>query len=271
MDALREAIEVELINYHPMTLRQLYYVLVSRGVIAKTENDYKAVGRQLLKLRRTYVVPFASVSDTTRWMRKPRTYGSMQQALDDTVQTYRRALWDDQGVYVEVWTEKDAIAGVLLEETVPWDVPLMVSRGYSSETYLNSAGETIADIGKPAFIYFLGDHDPSGRDITRTVEKGLRTYAPGADITFVRLAVTEEQIALYRLPMRPTKTTDSRAKNFKGKSVEVDAIPPAQLRGLLREAIESHIDEGARQRTLRIEQRERATISRLVDGLRRKS
>jgi hypothetical protein len=145
-------------------------------------------------------------------------------------------------VYVEVWTEKDAIAGVLLEETAPWDVPLMVSRGFSSITYLHEAAEAIAQQGKPAFLCYFGDHDPSGVTIDRKIEQRLRLFAPGADLTFQRIAVTQQQIRDWSLPTRPTKKTDSRSKNFKGRSVEVDAIDPRQLRQLARDCIEAHVD-----------------------------
>ena len=88
----------------------------------------------------------------------------------------------------------------------------MVTRGYSSVTFLHSAAEAIAEQGKPAFIYFLGDWDPSGRDIPRAVEEGLKEFAPEADIAFTRIAVTEDQIDFLKLPTRPTKATSTRAR-----------------------------------------------------------
>src|SRR6202023_1926847 len=115
-------------------------------------------------------------------MRKPRTYASLRGMLELTKETYRRAVWSNQDAYVEVWLEKDALAGVLYKETAPWDVPLMVTRGYPSVSYLHEAAEIIADQGKPTFIYYFGDHDPSGHDITRVTEAGLREFAPDADI-----------------------------------------------------------------------------------------
>ena len=132
-------------------------------------------------------------------------------------------------VYVEVWCEKDALAGVLLEETRTYDVPLMVARGYSSISFLHSAAEAIQDKGKPAYIFHFGDLDPSGVDAARDIEQKLKRYAPSADIHFERPAVTREQVEQWNLPSRPTKATDTRAKKFAGTSVELDAIPAAKL------------------------------------------
>lgn len=133
---------------------------------------------------------------------------------------------------------------MLVDVTEEYDVPLMVTRGYASLSYLHSAAEAIADKGKPTFIYYFGDHDPSGQDISANVERRMREFAPDAEIHFERIAVTPEQTADWNLPTRPTKKSDSRARNFTGESTEVDAIEPDTLRDLARECIERHIPEG---------------------------
>jgi hypothetical protein len=209
-------------------------------------------------------IPFAWIADNTRWMRKPDSYDSLADALQNTSKAYRRALWNDQAVYVEIWTEKDALASVLLEETAPWDVPLMVSRGFSSKTYLCEVAHAIVAEGKPAFLYYFGDHDPSGIHIDRHIERTLRRYAPEAEIHFERVAVLEDQIRAGNLPTRPTKKTDSRSKNFKGESVEVDAIEPRRLREMVSECITQHLDQGVLERTRRVEQLERETLEKLA-------
>jgi hypothetical protein len=265
MQVIRLATHDVLANDNPMTVRQVFYQLVGRGIVEKTEAEYKqTVVRLLTDMRRAHEIPFSWIADNTRWMRKPCIYDSLHHMLEVTKATYRRALWNDQSAYVEIWLEKDALAGVLYEETRPWDVPLMVTRGYSSVSYLYSAAEAIAAQGKPTFIYYFGDHDPSGRDITRVTEKGIREFAPDADIRFQREAVTEEQIAELRLPTRPTKNTDSRSKGFKGESVEVDAIPAPYLRSLVRNCIERHIDAGLLDGTKRVEAGEREMLKRVV-------
>jgi hypothetical protein len=108
-------------------------------------------------------------------------------------------------------------------------------------SFLHSAAEAISDLDVPAYIYHLGDFDPSGVNAGEKIEETLRELAPDAEIHFARLAVTPEQIKSWRLPTRPTKQSDSRSKGFGDISVELDAIEPAQLRGLVRDAIERHL------------------------------
>ena len=243
MQAIRFAILEVLADIQPASVRQIYYQLVNRGVIEKTEAQYKTTVVRLLGLmRRVGQIPFGWIADYTRWQRKPRTYSSLVDMLTQSAEFYRRALWDSAKVYVEIWLEKDALSGVLFPVTSEYDVPLMVCRGYPSITFLHAAAEEIEERGKPTYIYYFGDADPSGLDITRAVESGLREFAPGAEIHFERVAVTAQQIIDMDLPTRPTKKTDSRSKNFAGESVEVDAIDPNTLRDLVRACIVQHVD-----------------------------
>jgi hypothetical protein len=254
-----------------MTVRQVFYRMVVQEVIAKLESEYKStVVRLLTDMRLAGEIPFRWIADNTRWMRKPRTYSDVEQALRRTAETYRRSVWDNQDVYVEIWLEKDALAGVLYEVTQEWDVPLMVTRGYASLSYLHGAAEAIAAEGKPAFLYYFGDYDPSGLDITRSVEARLREFAPDAEIHFQRVAVTAAQIEEWSLPTRPTKQTDSRSKGFEGESVEVDAIPPDDLRNLVRQCIEQHVDAQALAVMQTAEQSEREILEKMARTIGRK-
>lgn len=251
----------------PATVRQTFYALTVRGIIPKTERGYQDVVRLLTQMRRAGNLPFDWLADNTRWMRKPRSYGGLQHLLDTTASTYRRSVWDNQGKYVEVWLEKDALAGVVFEVTAEFDVPLMVTRGYPSLTFLHSAAEAIAAQAKPTWIYYFGDLDPSGVDIPRKVEAGIREFAPDVDLHFVRMAVNHEQIKRLSLPTRPTKKTDSRAKGFDAESVELDAIPPDELRRMVRWCIEHHIDQAAVEVLRTAEQSEREYLERLAATL----
>jgi hypothetical protein len=252
-----------------MTIRQLFYLLTVAGVIAKTEAEYKGtVVRLTADLRRQGKLPFEWIADNTRWMRKPDSYSSLGAMLDLTVETYRRAIWSEQDVYVEIWLEKDALSGVLWEVTEPWDVPLLVTRGYPSLPFLQNAAAQIAALGKPAFVYYFGDYDLSGVDISRCVEEGLREWAPNATIAFQRVAVNQEQIATLGLQTRPTKKSDTRSKTFGEESVEVDAIPPAKLREMVEECILQHIDDDIRKRTEQVENAERETLRQLCQRLK---
>lgn len=258
---LKKRIRGVLAEDNPMTVRQLFYRLVGLGAIAKTEQEYKStVCRLLVQMRSEGQLPYAWIADNTRWMRKPTTYGSYAEALAETARSYRRALWDDQNAYVEIWLEKDALAGVLYAVTGAYDVPLMVTRGYPSLTFLYEAAQTIRETGLPTHLYYLGDYDPSGLDIPRNVEERLREFAPGYPFTFERIAVTAEHIVRWNLPTRPTKRSDSRSAGFAGESVEVDAIPSADLRTLVEDHIVRHLDPAALKRTRRIEAEERRSL-----------
>lgn len=262
MKLIKDAIFTVLAEDHPQTVRQVFYQLTSAGVIDKTEAEYKnTVTRLLGEMRRERTIPYGWLADSTRWMRRPTTFSSVEDALKRTAALYRRALWDDSQVQVEIWLEKEALAGVLDPISDQWDVPLMVTRGYPSMSFTHSAAEAIAGRhdrrGQKTRIYYFGDHDPSGRDIDRSIINNVgeslnSIYWPGelADpvaafysfATFERLAVTEDLIVDLQLPTRPTKKTDSRSKNFTGESVEVDAIPAAKLRAMAAAAIEQHVD-----------------------------
>jgi hypothetical protein len=225
----------------PCTVRQTYYQATVRGVVEKTQAGYDKVQRALVDLRMAGKIPFRSITDNTRWQIKPITYNSMEDALDATAHLYRRAVWSDVDSYVEFWLEKDALAGVIHPITSRYDVPLMVARGFSSLSFLHNAAEHIESIQKPAYVYQLGDHDPSGVCAGQKIEEMLRRFAPRAEIHFERLVVLPHQIAQWNLPTRPTKKTDSRARNFEGDSVEMDAIHPETLRQLVQEVIVAHL------------------------------
>lgn len=262
MDRLRRIIVEAVEADAPMTVRQVFYRLVVLDAIDKTERGYSVVVRLLTNMRRSGELDFDLIADNTRWMRKPRTFSSMESLLNDAQHTYRRAIWDGQKGYVEIWLEKEALAGVLYEITQQWDVPLMVTRGYPSVTFLHSAAETIRHQEKPTYLYYFGDHDPSGVDIPRFVESELRSH--GVDFTFSRVAVVPEQIKKFKLPTRPTKKNDVRSTRFKGRSVEVDAIPPKVLREICEESIVQHLNKAQYRRTLQVEAAERETLKAIA-------
>src|SRR5512143_2849090 len=163
MDAIRVAIIAVLEEDRPQTVRQVFYRLTSAGVVAKTESEYKqTVVRLLGEMRRSGRIPYGWIADATRSQRKPITHSSMEGALRRTAETYRRALWDDAETAVEIWLEKDALAGVLYGVTGGWDAPLMVCRGYPSISFLHSAAEAIYERDaneQRTAIYYFGDHD----------------------------------------------------------------------------------------------------------------
>jgi hypothetical protein len=228
------------IIYHgrPMTVRQVFYQATIKNLVEKAESGYNKVQTDLTILRRNGELPYDWLADNTRWQRKPRTYNGIEDALEQTAAFYRKSLWADADCYAEIWLEKDALAGVVYPVTSKYDVPLMVARGYASLSFLHTAAEFIKRLTVPAFIYHLGDFDPSGDNAGEKIEETLCEMAPDAEIHFERIAVTEEQIEEWDLPTRPTKEKDTRAKNFGKISVELDAINPRVLRSLVQKTIQ---------------------------------
>jgi hypothetical protein len=251
----------------PMTVRQVFYQATVRDIVEKSEAGYNKVQTDLVLMRRAGELPYGWLADNTRWQRKPRTFDSVEQALQETARLYRKALWTDADCYVEVWLEKDALAGVLTPITDMFDVPLMVARGYASLSFLHGAAEYINELEVPTYIYHLGDFDPSGVNAGEKIEQTLRELAPTAEIHFERIAVTAAQIRHWRLPTRPTKTTDTRSKGFGDISVELDAIEPDRLRRLVEIAIENHLPAEQYEVLKAAENSERTIIQRLVAGI----
>ena len=251
----------------PMTVRQVFYQATVRGVIEKTEAGYGKIKTDLAEMRRAGQLPYHWLADNTRWQRRPTTYGGIAEALNETARFYRKSLWRDASAYVEVWLEKDALSGVVLPVTDAYDVPLMVARGYASLSFLHTAAEYIAALDRPAYIYHLGDHDPSGVDAGRKIEATLREMAPEAEIVFERLAVLPSQIEAWSLQTRPTKGSDSRAKGFGAISVELDAIEPEMLRAIVKVAIEEHLPADQLAVLKAAEASEREILLNMVSGL----
>ena len=291
MNAIRAGLVDILSLGQPMSVRQVFYAATVRGLIAKTEAEYKTIVRLLGEMRRDGTIPYQWLADATRWMRKPQTYSSAEAALKRAAETYRRALWDDNSVVVEVWLEKEALAGVLVDVTAEWDVPLMVTRGYPSMSFLFSAANAILDRAtgdrrhQRTQIYYFGDHDPSGVDIDRAIRQGIgeamwsmfderedREPTPMDEFSywadFERVAVTEDQIADWDLPTRPTKASDSRAKAFDGlDSVELDAIPVDLLRLTARTCIEAHVDQHQLDALRVVEEEERGVLMEILNTM----
>jgi len=271
MAFLREALYKLAEEAQPCTIRQLFYLMVSGGYIQKLESEYSNVVIRLAgDMRETDELPWHWITDSTRWMRKPRTFSSLQDAVNDSARTYRRSLWDNQNIYVELWCEKLALLGVIGDTAEKWDVPLMISRGFSSKDFAYSAAQQIVRADRPSYIYNVGDHDPSGLVAWQDVQNKITRYAAKLwsdrgesqwPITFERIAVTPEQIIEYDLPTRPTKKAgNTHAARFEGESVEADALPPNVLRQLVNDCIERHVDERALAVVMAAEESERRAL-----------
>lgn len=249
----------------PMTVRGAFYQAEWRGLVPKDEKGYKVVKRRLLALRRAKVVPYSWITDGTRIVQGYDRWNGLADFAKQAALFYRRDLWARSPVRVEIWIEKDALSGVIHPIVVrDWGLDLYVARGFSSETYLHNAGEQIANDGRPTHVYVMGDFDPSGQCAAAKIMEVLPRFAGDVEVHVEQLALTFDQVNRWELPKRGVKMSDSRAKKFVQKygpiSVELDAIPPNQLRSMVAEAIARHADQKAIEQLKMIEWEEQQMI-----------
>jgi len=272
IEALDAAL-VEIVGqFNPATVRQVFYQAVNRALVPKSETKgYRVVQRRLVALRESGEIPYGYIVDGTRYVHGHRRYNDLDEFTTYAAGLYRKDYWATLDVNVEVWLEKDALKGVLIPTVVnECGLGLHVTRGFASITYLQEAAEDIEVDDRPTYVYVLTDFDPSGVSIAEKVEQELRERAFCSDITVKRLAVNREQIERWNLPTRPTKSTDTRASKFQRThgtdSVELDAIPPDQLRELVKNAIDSHMEPWRLKQFQMVEQEEREMLRNMFGG-----
>lgn len=258
METLRAAILAvadEIREERSITLRQLYYALTVRAVLAKTKADYKRLAQITSEMRRSGLMPYTWLEDGTRVTYIPPIHESAKAALEKLANTYHESPWAEAECAPEIWLEKDALAGVVFDVTCDYCVPLRVQKGYASLSALYKAARDIVTRMKRGIntqVYYLRDLDPSGADAARAAEVtvnemivgmvGEGAYLPNFQI----LGVTPEQVKKWKLPTRPNNDADSRSGSFEhATSVELDAIPPKRLRKLVADTINAHMPESA--------------------------
>lgn len=250
-----------------MTVRQTYYQLVARDLIPNSVKSYRRVVRVLRDGRLTGLLDWDHIEDRLRLPHIPTTWDSIGQIVDAARDQFRKDRWAGQLFNVEVWLEKDALAGIVGDATRRWQVPLQVNRGYSSITAMREAalrlrrkqGNTSKD---HVVIGYLGDHDPSGEDMVRDIRDRLATF--GADVTVIKLAILGSDIERYDLPPQPVKATDSRADAFRqahGEDcVELDALRPDELDRRVDTFIREHLDMELWDEVIEEEDRQREAV-----------
>jgi hypothetical protein len=240
-----------LINYAtrhgPVSVRGLYYQaeIARLPGITKDDRDYDKIQRQVLLLRRQGRLSYEAIADATRWMRKPRSHNGIEDALRDTAALYRKSLWHTAPTYVEIWVEKDAIAGTIYPVTSAYDVPLMVARGFSSETFCFEAVQQRTS-RKPYHVYYLGDFDRAGVSAGKSLSEKLHRFAAarGIPVIFETIGVTLDQIVRMGLPTRPPKRkTPADRKWPYDFACELDAMPADELRAIVEGRIQQHLPE----------------------------
>ncbi len=264
--ALRGAIAAVAAEYERMTVRQLFYQLVARGVVAKTEAGYKRVCDFAAQMRIDGTLDYGKIVDGHRTRQGVYAHDGLTEALQSAHHLYRRNYWTNQRTLVEIWCEKDALSGVIRPICEEYGVTYVACRGFPSITLRYDSARVFRQAGKPVHVYYFGDHDPSGRAISDNLERELRQH--GADVAVTRVALEPEQIRLWRLPTRPGKPSDSRlarfASTYGNACVELDALPPVVLSELVESAIVREINYSEWVRMMRVERAERETLSSLA-------
>jgi hypothetical protein len=272
MAEVRAAI-LDVLTDHPQTVRQVFYQLVTRGIIEKTEAEYqRTVIRLLTEMRLDGQVPWDWIVDESRRARITQTFDNIADALADTARFYRRSALRECSDYVQIWCEKEALTGIIWGVASEYDVPVFPSKGMPSLTLVYDSFISIkhaAKADKQSYLYQFGDHDPTGVMIPESLENRLNGFCEKYDCPppiIERVALTELQIAEYRLPTRPTKREgNTHALSFEGDSIELDALPSAVLRELVRECIERHISEAELETLREAEASEREQIQLFAD------
>lgn len=270
LQAIRHAIYQACILENPVSLRGVFYRVVSANIptIDKSDSCYLVVQRELLRMRRASIfpgrypgirpIPFSWITDDTRQILRNQSYSGINDAIDRVASFYRREMWADQPNAVYLFSEKSAILGAIEPVTDELNVPIGIMRGGASETLVYNLSQFILREQKPVFCYQLGDHDPAGLDQWYSVVDRVTNFIPECDVTWERLAVTEEQIADFDLFTRETKRPTQNWPG--GDSCEVDAIAPTDLRQIVRDAITRHLDPRMLRLTLSVEASEQQAL-----------
>jgi len=283
-----------------LTLRQLYYQFVARDLIPNSQAEYKKLGNVISDARCAGLIDWEAIEDRTRAMQShDGVWESPVQIIDACTRSYRKPHWDAQPWYVEVWVEKEALAGVVESMCRELKVPSFSCRGYTSQTTMYDAGRRLASAygaGKQIKIVHLGDHDPSGIDMTRDIQERLSLFSfprdcecedpeNGCDqcmawsndafqgfhdITVERIALNLDQIELYNPPPNPAKVTDSRFEAYEAEfgesSWELDALEPRVLKNLIYDSISPIIDMDRWREVDTTERRERKLLQAISNN-----
>lgn len=252
-----------------LSLRQLYYQLVSRSYVENTVNSYKRIGNIVSDARQAGLIDWDMIEDRGRETVAVPHWSGPAEILRVAANQFRIDKWHEQSHHIEVMVEKDALSGVLEPVCRDLDVSITANKGYSSSSTMYEIGRRLHHLhgeGKEITIIYLGDHDPSGIDMTRDVLERLILYSElgTSDLEVIRLALNWNQIKEWNPPENPAKQTDSRfanyARRFGDSSWELDAVEPAQLARLVRDLVRSRRDDDLWNKAVAEESRMRSEL-----------
>jgi hypothetical protein len=270
-----------------LTLRQLYYKLVSRAIIPNEVRAYNRLGELISDARLAGLVDWHAIEDRTRNVEILANWAAPANILKSAADSYHNDLWRWQPIRPEVWVEKDALEGVIAAACQPLDVPYFSCRGYTSQTAMWDAAQRILghrrdlviydgphkrkkgqEFRQKTVIFHLGDHDPSGIDMSRDITERLSLFV-GRPVDVRRIALNMPQVQTYNPPPNPAKTTDSRFESYLQKygdeSWELDALEPKVIVDLIQKNLYSIMDRARYDEALEIQEQGRKELNAITD------
>ncbi len=242
---------------YDLTLRQLYYQFVARGLIANKQTEYNRLGEIIADARMAGYIDWLAIEDRTRNIKRQSHWSDPGDMMASARASFRLDHWEGQEHRLEVWIEKEALVGVIAGICNQLDVPYYACRGYVSLSEMWRAARRFRASGVDTTIVHLGDHDPSGVDMTRDIDDRERIF--GARVTVERIALNMDQVEQYGPPPNPAKISDSRSPeyiaNYGNDSWELDALEPSVMRDLIDEKVREYRDEDKYQAVLAQEQK----------------
>lgn len=288
---------------YDLTLRQLYYQFVARDLLPNTQKSYDRLGQLVNRARMAGLMDWGYLVDRTRNIRRLANWNDPSEIIDTASKQYRVDRWSNQRTRIEVWVEKEALAGVVQRVAERNDVAWFSCRGYVSQSEMWGAAQrlmTHIEAGQNVVILHLGDHDPSGIDMTRDIRERLSTFltqdwlnahpdhfdgdtvkvsdiwhdmgvtAGATPFVVDRIALNFDQIEEYGPPPNPAKMTDSRANDyvarFGDESWELDALDPATLDALIESTLNEYIDDDAWEEREELESTHRDLLTRASEA-----
>jgi len=257
-----------------LTLRQLYYQMVARAIIPNRQSEYKRLGSIINDARLAGLVDWSSIEDRTRNVRSVSMWSNPQEIMRAVASQYHENPWLTQKWAPEVWIEKDALVGVIEPVCMQMRVPYFACRGYTSQSEAYRAGKRFDHIlsqGRRPVVFHLGDHDPSGLDMTRDNQDRINLFAWNNfhNIEVRRLALNMDQIKRYNPPPNPAKETDSRfsayIQKYGDESWELDALEPSVIDALIHGALSELIDDRAWKRAMNQEKQQIESLKTVSD------
>jgi hypothetical protein len=233
---------------YQLTLRQLYYQFVARDLIKNDDRNYKRLGSAVSDGRMWGFIDWEHLVDRGRNFLTRTHWRDPAEIIAATAHSFSRDRWENSEYRFEVWVEKQALEDIVSRACTPLDVGYLACKGYMSQSEMWSAAQRIRafeDTGQQVILLHLGDHDPSGIDMTRDIADRLRGFGCECDVQ--RIALTMEQIEQYGPPPNPAKVTDSRFEDYLSRygseSWELDALEPEVIVELIRSHVQERVDE----------------------------